>query len=266
MSPPTFETIVLTVDGAVATLTMNREAKKNAFNYQMYSDWTAALQWLKSEEAIVALIVTGSGTFFSSGADLSSGDSPGDQHARYAPVGHFMWELMHFPKPVIAAVNGPAIGVGLTLLLHCDIIYAAKSTFFQTPFARIAVVPEFCSSLLMPELLGNSLANEMLLGEKRLTSAEALRVGFVSALYDSAEQTVAAARAMAAAMAAHTFAERTLPLFKRMIKSPARMAQMQAVYEEEMDRLTERFRNGETAEAAMKFMQAQRAAKNKAKL
>src|SRR5262249_14117554 len=98
---------------------------------------------------------------------------------RHHPVGRFMWTMMHFPKPIVAAINGPAVGVGVTLIPHCDIAYASKHASFMTPFARIGFVPEFVSTLTLREIVGPSLANEMLLACKRVTAQEALQHGLV---------------------------------------------------------------------------------------
>ena len=103
------------------------------------------LRTAKDDEAVHVVIITGAGTFFSSGADFTSpADTPLDHatagmNARHRPVGVFMLEMMRFPKPIIAAVNGPAVGVGVTLLLHADIVYCTEDAYFWTPFTRIAV-------------------------------------------------------------------------------------------------------------------------------
>jgi enoyl-CoA hydratase/carnithine racemase len=113
--------------------------------WRQYLEVAEALREAKDDAAVHVVVITGAGDFFSAGADFTTADdtvlggATANLNARHRPVGVFMLELMHFPKPVIAAVNGPAIGVGLTLLLHADVVYCTENTYFWTPFTRIAV-------------------------------------------------------------------------------------------------------------------------------
>lgn len=198
-------------------------------------------------------------------ADLSDSQVNSDIHPIHKPVGRFMWEVSHFPKPIIAAVNGPAVGVGVTMLLHCDIIICSNDTFFWTPFARIAVVPEMCSSLLLREQVGHTVANEMLLASKKLSASEALRVGFVSQVCEKSSVLNSALK-IAQDMMSPPFASKSLPLFKSMIRSPQRMKLIENTILVELDKLYERFRSGETFEAAVQLVQQRAQAKNQSKL
>lgn len=215
------------------------------------------LREANADDDVHVLVITSSGDFFSSGADLSDASSASADPSTpsyLAPVGQFMWELIHFRKPVIAAVNGPAVGIGTTLVLHADIVFCARSTYFWTPFARIAVVPEFVSSLLLPSILGPSLGNEMLLASRKLTSAEALQRGLVSDVLASADEVRAHAIKVAKDMLAPPLASKSLPIFKSLIRSPDKLRQMGGVFHDEMDQLHKRFMNGDTAEAAIMLL------------
>ena len=103
-----------------------------------YSELTRVLSEAKYDDSVLVLLLTGSGDYFSSGADVSAIQKP-EIDIRDQPVSAFMWEIMHFPKPIIACVNGPAIGIGFTLLPHCDIVLCTENAYFWSPFARIAV-------------------------------------------------------------------------------------------------------------------------------
>ncbi|HEY7884689.1 MAG TPA: enoyl-CoA hydratase-related protein, partial [Cellvibrionaceae bacterium] len=129
------------------------------------------------------VLITGSGDSFTAGndlADFASGTVPlNDQH----PAPQFMRALMAVPQPVVAAVNGPAIGIGTTLLLHCDLVYASDQALFQTPFVSLGVCPEFGASVLLPQRIGVALANEMLLTGRKLDALAALKAGLINGVY-----------------------------------------------------------------------------------
>ena len=228
----------------------------------MYVDIADALDWARDDARVNVVIVTGAGDYFSSGADLKDKDVQkyyGIPSAE-APVGRFMRAFHHFPKPVIAAVNGPAVGVGVTLLPHCDVVYCTQNATFWTPFGRIAVAPEFGSSVLFARIMGPSIANEMLLGMRKLTAADACACGLVGRVYPTKEAVLAAADKLAGDMVAMPFAQRSLTLYKGQIKGPAR-AEIDAVLANEFLILDERAEKGEMMEAVMMMMQQARAAK-----
>lgn len=149
----------------VLTLFFNRPDKKNALLAAMYADVAIALRSAAEDSGVRVVVITGSGDSFCAGNDLKNFlENP--PMTPDAPVFQFMDSLAHCPKPVIAAVNGIAVGVGTTMLLHCDLVYAATTAKFQFPFVNIALVPEYASTFLLPRMLGNAHASElMLLGE-----------------------------------------------------------------------------------------------------
>ena len=164
--------------GNIILVALCRPRVKNAFNESLYRDLTHLLHLSADDPTIDALVLTGTGTYFSSGADittLSSNDS-----MRSTLSMSFMMEVLKFPKVFCAAVNGPAIGIGVTLLLHCDICYCSSDATFWLPFSRIALVPEFCSSVLLLERMGLSKANDLLLLGKKIDAPTAKEVNICS--------------------------------------------------------------------------------------
>jgi enoyl-CoA hydratase/carnithine racemase len=172
-----------TLDG-VLTLTINRPEQKNAINAKMYAQLATEIERANQDKEIHCVLITGVGDTFTAGNDLQDFISPPkDQDL---PAVRFLHCIAKIEKPLIAAVNGPAIGIGLTMLLHCDIVVAARSASFTAPFTRLGLVPEAASSMLLPELIGRALANDVLLAGRTLNSEEALTSGLISRLVDDA--------------------------------------------------------------------------------
>lgn len=131
----------------IGGLELDYPERKNCFSEAMYTQCIDALVQFEVDPEIVCVIITGAGDIFSSGADLKEGI------ADYDVVQRFMVKVITYSKILVAAVNGPAIGIGVTLLPHCDLVFASEQATFWTPFSRIAVVPEFCSSFLFPQIM-----------------------------------------------------------------------------------------------------------------
>jgi enoyl-CoA hydratase/carnithine racemase len=255
----------------VAVLVLNRPHANNAVHDHVYELFCEHLANCARSDAVKAVVVTGAGKFFSSGADLAQGFDPmvgplkSGRGSYFDPVGKFMSAVIAFPKPLIAAVNGPAIGVGCTLLPHCDVVYCTSKAYMWCPFTNLAVCPEFCSSVTLPAILGPSLAAEMLYLGKRLSAAEAQARGLVSEVLPDGEgflETVLAK--LRPTMAAHN-AGRSMLLFKALIKDDAYRARMEDVHRKEMAMLDLRC-TGSDSECAQAAAKAKEAAKaNKAK-
>lgn len=173
------EHVVTETAGGVLTLRFNRPDKKNALLSAMYADAATALTAAAADPGIRVVVITGTADSFTAGNDLKDFLENPPQDAN-APVFQFMRALATFPKPAIAAVNGMAIGIGVTLLLHCDLVYAVPGAKFQLPFVNIAIVPEFASSLLLPRLIGQARAAELLLLGEAFTAARALELGLIN--------------------------------------------------------------------------------------
>ena len=195
--------------------------------------------------------------FFTSGADLkrTSTELKLDKGLVANPVGVFMRTLIRFPKPLVAAVNGPAIGIGSTLLPFADLSYAHECAYFFTPFSRVALAPEMCSSYTFPRVLGPSTANEMLLFSKQLSAHRACELGFVSKVF-SGDQNLFMDKVLAEVRAGliYPILERTLPLFKSMIRKWD-VEFMDQLIAEELNEIQQRMDNGDVLLAVQTFMQ-----------
>jgi 2-(1,2-epoxy-1,2-dihydrophenyl)acetyl-CoA isomerase len=195
-------------EGAV-TIELNRPEALNAWNAQLGADLLAALRKAGGDEAVRAIVITGAGRGFSSGADLrdiSGGDTTPDGRPdiyktlteRYHPI---MQTIRAVPKPVLASVNGPAVGIGCSLALCCDLIVAAESAYFLLAFVNIGLVPDGGSSLFLPTRVGMARATELSMLGERLGAAQALDWGLINRVVPDGElheQT----RALAARLAA----------------------------------------------------------------
>ncbi len=172
------EILVHTEDG-VATLSFNRLERKNSITGAMYAAMADAVEQAAADAAVRVLVIQGHETVFSAGNDI--GDFLNQPPASAdAPVWRFMRALAAFPKPAIAAVSGPAVGIGTTLLFHCDLVYAGDNAAFSMPFVNLGLCPEFASSLLVPQMFGYHRAAEaLLLGEPFMAEA-ALEAGLVN--------------------------------------------------------------------------------------
>jgi enoyl-CoA hydratase/carnithine racemase len=184
----------------VTTLTIDRPEKRNAITGAMYAALASAFAAADADAAVRVIVLTGGPTTFTAGNDLADFlDRPPTTEA--APGYRFMHALSECRKPVIAAVCGPAIGIGTTLLLHCDFVYVAEDARLSTPFAPLGLVAEFASSLLMPLRLGHVQAAEWLLLARAFSGAEAAAQGLANAALPAA-QVLATAQATAARLAA----------------------------------------------------------------
>lgn len=182
-----FETILYGVDGAVATITLNRPDKLNAYNAVMGVELADAVAAANADEAVRAIVLTGAGRGFCAGADISGGaDSFGDAGPNFAAPDRpregagFVGALFNSAKPTIAAINGPAVGVGITLTLPCDIRTAAEGAKIGFVFARRGLVPEAGSAWFLPQLVGLPQALRWCLSGRVFDAAEALAGGLVS--------------------------------------------------------------------------------------
>ncbi len=169
----------------VLTIRFNRADKKNALTSAMYAAVTSALSAAADDPGVRVVIITGSEDSFTAGNDLK--DFIANQNVSGGPVIEFLRVFSNFPKPIIAAVNGLAIGVGTTLLLHCDLAYAAQGARFQMPFVNLAAVPEFASSLLLPRLIGHVRAADLLMMGEPFTADKALALGLLNAVLAPAD-------------------------------------------------------------------------------
>ncbi|MDO8187532.1 enoyl-CoA hydratase-related protein [Conexibacter sp. JD483] len=202
-----YATVTLHRAGAVARIELNRPDKMNAWDTQLGLDLRAAVEQVRDDDTIRAVLLTGAGRGFSSGADLSAGFEPTpeghpDVHTalveRYHPIISGLREL---PKPVVAAVHGPAVGIGCSLALAADLVLAAESAYFLLAFVNIGLVPDGGSSAFIPARIGFTRAIELALLGERLPAPKALEWGLINAVHPDAELP-AAADTLAARLAA----------------------------------------------------------------
>lgn len=173
------ETVTESLDGGVLTLAWNRPARKNAFDERMWREGADALHDALADDRVRAVIVTGTGEAFSAGQDLGEMARPpiGDDGPGFP---RFMDAVVGFDKPLLAAVNGVGVGIGLTLLLHCDVVWMAESARLRAPFVPLGVVPEAASSYLLPLQLGHQRAAELLFTAEWIDAARALELGLAT--------------------------------------------------------------------------------------
>jgi enoyl-CoA hydratase/carnithine racemase len=181
------------ITDGVLTITFNRLDKKNSIVRTMYATMTDALVQASDDDAVRAVVFQGHETIFSSGNDI--GDFLSRPPATpEAPVFQFLRALSTFPKPVLAAVCGPAVGIGTTMLFHCDLVYAGDNAAFSMPFVNLGLCPEAASSHLAPTRMGYGRAAEaLLLGEPFMAEA-ALEMGLVSRIVPPSEAAALARR------------------------------------------------------------------------
>ncbi len=173
--------ILTSTNGRTLTIQMNRPDKRNALTQEMYAKWGDALIEADNDNNIRAILIRGTDDCFTAGNDLTdfAGRSDGDEET---PVARLLSLLVTTKKPIVAAVNGPAVGIGTTALLHCDIVVAADQAVFKLPFTPLGVCAEAASSFLMPMLVGHAKASELLLLGDKFSAADALNYGIVNAV------------------------------------------------------------------------------------
>lgn len=167
------------ISDRVATMAFHRPEKKNAITAAMYESLAEVLKTAGADEAVRAILITGDGGAFTAGNDLADFlQSP--PQGEGSPVAQFMTALRTTTKPVVAAVPGLAIGIGTTLLMHCDLVYAAQDAKFAMPFTQLGLCPEFASSVLLPRIAGYQRAAEKLMLGEAFDANEAERMGLVN--------------------------------------------------------------------------------------
>ena len=244
--------LIHTADG-VMTLTLNRVDKKNSFTQAMYAACADALAQASTDDGVRAVVLQGHATIFSAGNDI--GDFlNGPVSTQESPVFRFLRGIATFPKPLVAAVCGPAVGIGTTLLFHCDLVYAGDNAAFSMPFVNLGLCPEAASSLLVPQMLGYHRAAEaLLLGEPFMAEA-ALEVGLVNRIVPPMEAN-GVAQAQARKLAAKPLS--SLMEIKRFMKK-GQMAQVLEVMAEEGERFGQMLHEPAAREAFTAFMEKRR--------
>lgn len=179
------EHIKHSIANGILHLQFNRPERKNAITLAMYTQLASALDQAATDNGIRVVMFSGAANCFTSGNDLQDFLSGGELDVNN-PVMQFIHVLLNFPKPVVAAVSGPAVGIGTTLLLQCDLAYADASAKFQMPFVNLGLVPEFASSVILPRLIGQVRAAELLLLGDSFGAEKALQLGLINGVCEDA--------------------------------------------------------------------------------
>ena len=246
----TSENVLVTRRGHVCEVRLNRPEKRNALTSNMYEALIGAFAEAESDDEIRVLLLSGEGACFTGGNDLKDFLSAPAVIESDHVISRFLRALSGFSKVLIAAVHGATVGIGATLLLHCDfIVAAARSTRLITPFVQLGVVPEAASTLLLPRLLGHQRAAEMFFLGEPLDAKTAKEWGLVNRVVDD-EALMAEARSLADAAARQP--PGAVRATKRLIRA-AESAAVSAQMQEELRVFTERLRSAEFAAAAQAF-------------
>uniref|UniRef100_A0A2D4L631 ACB domain-containing protein n=1 Tax=Micrurus paraensis TaxID=1970185 RepID=A0A2D4L631_9SAUR len=251
-----YETLEVTTKDNITKIMLNRPNRKNAINVKMYNEIMKALEEATNDDSAIT-VLTGNGDYYCSGNDLSNFTqiSPGgiEESAKNSAemLKKFVQHFIDFPKPLIAVVNGPAVGISVTLLGLFDIVYATDQATFHTPFSNLGQSPEGCSSYTFPKIMGLTKATEMLLFNKKLTAAEACSQGLVAEVFpDSTFQKEVWARLKAYA----NLPKKTLAVSKQLIRNMEK-EKLYEVNSQECECLMERWLSEECMQAVMSFMQ-----------
>jgi 2-(1,2-epoxy-1,2-dihydrophenyl)acetyl-CoA isomerase len=238
------DTVNMTVSSGAATIELNRPEALNAWNKQFGEDLLAALNAAAGDDAVRAVRITGAGRAFSSGADLKdiSGDDITPEGRpnvykvlteRYHPIMHAIRDM---EKPVVAAVNGPAVGIGCSLALCCDLVLAAQSAYFLLAFVNIGLVADGGSSLFVPARVGLARASEMMMLGERVSAEQALTWGLVNDVHpdgDLSEQS-AALTARLAAGPTRAYAATKRELNRQIYANMGEQLELEATLQQEM--------------------------------
>ncbi|RKH49091.1 enoyl-CoA hydratase [Corallococcus llansteffanensis] len=243
------DTLLTQLDAGVFSVTFNRPEKKNAFTHAMYEAATAALQEADRRDDIRVVLLSGAGGAFTAGNDI------GD-FVEHPPAGEdsavfrYLRALSSMEKPVLAAVEGAAVGIGTTMLLHCDYVVAGEKARFSMPFVNLGLCAEGASSLLLPRMAGFALASELLMFGDPFSAETALRAGIINKAVPEAQlKEVATERARS--LAARPM--EALKVTKRLIRGPLR-EQVQETLKREGVEFIQRLHSDEAREALMSFM------------
>jgi len=241
--------IIVTKDQGVLSLGFNRPAKKNALTRQMYSILAEEISSANSDDEIGAVLIYGEGNDFTSGNDVNDFlEHP--PTGNESPVWHFLTAIRDFTKPLVAAVSGRAVGVGTTMLFHCDYVIAGEGSKFSMPFVNLGLVPEAGSSYLLPLIAGHHRAAELFMFGEACSAQRGYEVGFVNEVVSDEELAIRAGeRAKQLADQPRTAMRETKRLLRQLHQK-----QLAAVMDEEAKLFTAALESDEAREAFMNFL------------
>lgn len=241
--------ISISKDQGVLALGLNRPSKLNAITREMYATLAREINGANGDEEIGSVLIYGEGEDFTSGNDVNDFlEHP--PTGNDSPVWHFLTALRDFSKPLVAAISGRAVGVGVTMLFHCDYVIASKNTRLSMPFVNLGLVPEAGSSYLLPLIAGHHRAAEMFMLGEVFSAQRGYEAGFINEVVEEEEVAVRAGeRAKYLADQPRTAIRET----KRLLRE-AHKAQLTAVMSEEARLFTEALGSDETRQAFMNFL------------
>ena len=242
--------IQISIAKRVQSIRINRPDTKNALDLAMYAALTDALRRTDANNNIRVSMITGVGDAFCSGNDIEDflKGPPADDSS---PIVRFVETLIAAEKPIVAAVNGHAIGIGATMLLHCDLVYAGDNARFQMPFVNIGLCPEAGSSFLLPLLMGHRQAAELFYLGKTLNAVEAARLGLVNAVFPASQLD---SEAMEAAESIAALPPNAVRATKRLLRD-AFLDAVSSASRREMDSFLPLLNGPEAKEALSAFME-----------
>lgn len=228
---------------------LNRLERKNAITHDMYTRLGDALEQAHASDGIRCILFTGDSSCFTAGNDLGDFSAGLTGEFEQTPVGRFLFLLAEARKPIVAAVNGAAVGIGTTMLLHCDLVFAGNNTGFQMPFVNLGLSPEAGSSMLLPQWLGHVRAAELLLLGGTFNAEDALRLGLINRICEPEDTEAAALQACEQLCAQPAAAVRAT---KQLLKRAAQ-DQLTDIMSEEGRIFLERLKSPEAGEALAAF-------------
>jgi len=238
---------------------LNRPKKLNAMNTTTYGEINQALHKISDDEDLTVAAITGTGKYFTSGNDMGDGMkrmmesdlTPEEVSAQNTKTFAALVDtLIDFEKPLAALVNGPAIGIGVTMLPHADFVWSSDDATFRTPFTQIGLVPEACSSYLLPQILGSANASEMLLFGTTFTAEELQKLGLISRIF---EREAFLDKSMEALASLSVLPPQSMGLGKSLIKSEKIRKILHQVNINECEVLSTRYTSDEVIDAVTRF-------------
>lgn len=245
------EHVLVEREEGLLTLRLHRLDKKNALTRAMYSRMAQVLEEADDDPSVRAVLICGGDECFTSGNDIADflQEPPTGMDS---PVFFFMRALFEMKKPVVAAVAGPAVGIGTTLLLHCDLVYVSQDAVLKMPFVALGLCPEYGSSLILPHMLGHAKAAELLLLGQSFSGEQAAAWGIANEALENGAATLVRAKEMAKRFL--QLPPKAVEDSKGLMRKPGR-EQLRKVIEEEGALFNQRLRSPEAIEALSAFMQ-----------
>lgn len=236
-------------DGSTLQLTLDRPERKNAITIDMYVALTEALLGASADPAVRSVLITGTDGCFTSGNDLADFSKVADTDSEDNAIFTFLRELANFPKPVVAAIDGVAVGIGTTLLLHCDLAYSGVESTFKLPFVNLGLCPEYASSYLLPRLVGHVKAAEWLLLGEEFSASQARAAGLLNAVV---EDPLAVAREQCVKLGIQP--PEAVRTAKALLKKPTQK-RVEQVMSDELHHFSQALQGAEFKEAVSAFFE-----------